>query len=138
MKNSFVTHSGFTRAAAALAIFTLAACTPAAKTETKVASADSAKQTPMTMPMENGMPMGQMKGGCPLSLKALALSPAQQATFDSIKADHKKAMEREMDVALARARAVLTPAQRVTFDSASTAHKAQMDKMMSAGGGCMM
>jgi Spy/CpxP family protein refolding chaperone len=137
MTNSRLKYTGGVRAVTiALTVAAVAACTPAKsnlQTETKVAAADTARQ----MPMMNGMPMGQMmQGGCPLAMKSLALTPAQQATFDSIKTEHKASMEKEMKAALERARAVLTTAQKVTFDSASAAHTAMMAKMMEAGG-CM-
>ena len=87
--------------------------------------------------MNAAMPMKGMMAPCPLGLTTLALTPAQKATFDSIKVEQKAAMEKQMQAAIARARAVLTDAQRVKFDSASTAHLAQMAKMMSGPGGCM-
>ena len=134
----------------ALAVAALAACTPAAKTETKVASVDSSSQAPM--PMGRGMQMGMgrgmqmgmgrgmqgqmMGGGCPLALTSLALSPSQKATFDSVKTEHRAAMMAAMQASLARARAVLTAAQRVTFDSAAASHTAMMTRMMESGG-CM-
>lgn len=82
------------------------------------------------------MPMAEMASNCPLGLKTLALTPSQEATFDSVRTAHHAAMERDMQDAMARARAVLTDAQRIQFDSASAAHKAMMAKMMN-GTGCM-
>ena len=127
---------GMRMAAAALAIITLASCTKSAVPEAKVAAADSTQRMPMDMPMtDKAGTMGTM-GGCPLSLTSLALTPSQKATFDSVRTEHRAAMQREMSAALARARAVLTGAQRVQFDSASAAHTAMMAKMMN-GGSCM-
>ena len=130
---------GMRMAAAALAIITLASCTKSAVPEAKVAAADSTQRMPMDMPMtDKAGTMGTMgtMGGCPLSLTSLALTPSQKATFDSVRTEHRAAMQREMSAALARARAVLTGAQQVQFDSASAAHTAMMAKMMN-GGSCM-
>ena len=126
------------RLVALVAAVLIAACTPAPKSETKVAGTDTTAQQPMKMPMEMPMDMSKgMKGGCPLNPASITLTAAQKATFDSVRTEHHAAMQKEMDVAIARARAVLTKEQRVQFDSIATAHKAMMEKMMSSGG-CSM
>ena len=140
MTNSLTRAQGGARALmVALTAIAITACTPAAKTETKLAAVDSSRQMPMSqsMPMNQSMPMGQMTGGCPLGLKTLSLTPSQKATFDSVRTEHRAVMQRDMQAAFARARAVLTDAQRATFDTASATHLARMATMMSSGGGCM-
>ena len=119
----------------ALTAVAITACTPAAKTETKLAAVGSSRQMPMSRPMNQSMPMGQMMGGCPLGLKTLPLTPSQKATFDSVRTENRAVMQRDTQAAFARARAVLTDAQRATFDSASATHMVRMATMMSSGGG---
>ena len=135
MTNSLIWAQGGARALmVALTAIAITACTQAAKTETKLAAVDSSRQMPMSMPMNQSMPMGQMTGGCPLGLKTLSLTPSQKATFDSVRAENRAVMQRDMQAAFARARAVLTAAQRATFDTASATHLARMATMMSSGG----
>jgi hypothetical protein len=92
---------------------------------------------------------------CPLDLKNLKLTRAQQVAVDSIRAEHRAtmmklmpeqmktnmmsgragmkmppfdtaAMERSMKKSVAAIRGVLTSAQRVVFDSAVVKHEAEM------------
>jgi hypothetical protein len=137
MTNSLLRNRPLARVTlVALAAIAVAACNSPAPRETKIAAIDSTQQTKMPMDMPMDMSAGKMKAMCPLGDTTLKLTPAQKATFDSVRTEHHAAMEREMKAALARARAVLNPAQQAKFDSASAAHMAEMKKMMS-GGGCM-
>ena len=121
MTNSLSSYQSGARAVmVALAAVAIAACATSAKREANVVAADSLRRMPMAM--ATNMPMMQGMGGCPLSLASLALTPSQKATFDSVRTEHRLAMQRDMFASLARARAVLTDAQRVKFDSASSAH----------------
>lgn len=94
-----------------------------------------------------------MKTPCPMHLETLALTPAQQLSVDSIRADHEalmksmmashmskragakpmvmsdadKAMMRStMHLTAAAMHSVLDPTQRQTFDAAMKAHEAEM------------
>src|ERR1035437_837835 len=83
MTNSLIRAQGGARALmVALTAIAITACTPAAKTETKLAAVDSSRQMPMSqsMPMNQSMPMGQMTGGWPLGPKTLPLPPSPQGT----------------------------------------------------------
>jgi hypothetical protein len=111
-----------------------------------------------TMPPDS---MHAMAASCPLDLKNLKLTRAQQVAVDSIRAEHQAAMmklmpermnmksgragmkmppvdtaamERTMKKSVAEVRAILTPAQRLIFDSAVVQHEAEMTAAKARGG----
>jgi hypothetical protein len=111
-----------------------------------------------TMPPDS---MHAMAASCPLDLKNIKLTRAQQVAVDSIRAEHQAAMmklmpermnmrsgragmkmppidtaamERAMKKSVAAIRAILTKAQRVVFDSAVVKHEAEMTAAKARGG----
>jgi hypothetical protein len=106
--------------------------------------------------------MHAVAASCPLDLKNLKLTRAQEVTVDSIRAEHRAtmmklmpeqmkmnmsgragmkmppadtaAMERAMKKSVAAVRAILTKEQRVIFDSAVVKHEADMAAAKARGG----